>query len=169
MDVLSDSGSCFLPSFTTSPTPGVCSEFAARKLKPDSYPCRKVSAFCVVIRQQFLKHETFHCVKFLCASGSEMHTRTELDRALPQESPQAPKSCIAIRYDLYDVFTFTAHYHPRVNVCLQRLSCSDVNNLTSLSNGEPTVVCKYFKNCLTVIQTCKLMARRKGRSLVVFG
>ena len=38
-------------SFVTSPTLGVCSELAARKLKPASYPCRKVSAFSVVIRQ----------------------------------------------------------------------------------------------------------------------
>ena len=38
-------------SFITSPTLGVCSELAARKLKPDSYPCRKVSAFSVVVRQ----------------------------------------------------------------------------------------------------------------------
>ena len=98
-----------------------------------------------------------------------MHTWTELNWALTQERPQASKSCIASRCDLHNVFTFTAHCHPLVKASLQRLSCSDVTNLTSLSNGEPTIVCKYFKNCLTVIQTCKLMARRRGRSLVVFG
>ena len=105
---------------------------------------------------------------FFCASGSEMHTWTELNWALTQERPQA-KFCIASKCDLYDVFTFTAHCHPLVKASLQRLSCSDVNNRKSLSKNEPTVVCKYFQNCLTVIPTCKLMARRKGRSLCFSG